>query len=281
MYSALSNKLRGLLGASAFTLCAVAGCSNQEPSDEQPSKTGKEKKGDAQASGEDEGGDLNDLVGLSDAKEREARCLKLGKKIYAKHGIKAKQEVVECEEEGGSSFQMDVLELSDFCEEVGEFNELDKWNCSVTYAQLAWCFEGVGECSPSKEQFCFFRMEMCSDDIAPKTKQSEKTLKKNARHLSTFSDSEVQELCEESLETDFKAKGVEPGDKYECEGSSKEIEVVDHKEVCKAVSGTFNLKAELCDMRVGDLMGCFSVESQCNEDLQHFCKIVISGCSEE
>lgn len=219
----------------------------------------------------------SEVIALDAPKDRVKRCKELGEKIYAKHGIEDGQDVVKCEEDG-TDFEASVFEIEEIC---GVLNGDEPFNCAMTYDQLAWCFEGAPECSLAKQQICAMRLElMCDPSVAPKKKPSDKRLRQDALHLSKVSTADFEAECKRLLKADQKKFGVKPGDEYECEGSSTTVPVEDPDGVCEDLSEMLDMNSELCDLRMGDLLGCFSVDSSCDSDTEHMCQFLVAGCAE-
>lgn len=262
-----------LLQSCVFALC-MGGCSNQ----------GEEPGGDAaesseNAAGEDgdsEDSDAKDIIALLDPDDFQARCEALGKSIMAKHGIQADQKVVNCDDGVGLD-EMDVLEPKETCDALKD--EIEDWNCSMTFDQLAWCFEGAPECSAGKFRTCAYRAEMCKSGGS--ATKDEKALKQGSTLLGSMPSSKLKADCESLLSAELKDKGLRAGETYQCESSSAKVEVLDPAETCEILSGLSELKGELCDLRLGDVMGCFSVEAECDPGLEELCGLLISGCAGE
>lgn len=222
--------------------------------------------------------DASEVIAIDAPKERVKRCRELGEKIYSKHGIKDDQEVVKCEEEG-AEFEIPVFKVQEVCELL---DGTEPWTCAMTYDQLAWCFEGPPECSMAKQVMCGIRLEIqCDPSVAAKNKPSDSTLRQTALHLSKLSAADFKKECKRRLKADQKDLGVKPGDEHECEASSNTVPVVDPEELCEELNEMLDFSQELCDLRMGDLLGCFSVESRCDPDRDHMCSMLVSGCAKE
>lgn len=222
--------------------------------------------------------DKESIIALSSPKERVERCQELGKKIYAKYGISESQEVVDCEASKGLD-KMEILKVDKACEIFERAK--DEWSCAMTYEQLAWCFEGAPECKMAKQMLCGLRLESCASDKSPKTKPSAKALVQDATHFASLGKAKFDSLCKTQLAAERKDLGLKTGDTYACEGSSKEVAVLDVDENCDSISEALDLDAELCDLRYGDLMNCFSVQAQCNPNTEYVCSWVVSTCSKD
>lgn len=270
------NKLSAFFGASSLLLC-IAGC--------EPGAGGSSGKGDANGeveqdkgdgSADFEGVDANQLIILDSPKDRVKKCTKLGEKIYEKHGIKADQKTLDCEDEGGP-FEMELFQVEGLCEHLGETED---WNCSMTYDQLALCFEGGPECSEGKKMLCALRMEvMCNSESASKDKKSDKVLRQDALHLSKLSKDEFKSECIRRIKADQKKLGVQAGDEHQCPDSSTKVDVEDAEELCGRLEENVDFGLDRCDMRVGDLTDCFGVEVNCDSDREYMCGFVVSSCS--
>lgn len=290
-----------LFGAGLLTVSVTGGCSSKAQGDGAQSaesggdnaKVGKgkdagEKKEEAGSGDEPkqedsagvEGADPSSIIALSSPKERIKRCKELGEKIYAKHGIKEGQKVVECDDESGPG-DMELLKIDEVCKVFELSKEEDRWTCPMTYDQLALCFEGAPQCSMGKQQLCGLRIESCSPEFSPKKKPSAKALAQDATLASKLGRDKLKSLCKKKMVAEQQGLGLKPGDTHACEDGSKEVPVQAPDEFCEALVDSVDLDHKNCDFRVGDLMTCLSVKAQCEPDILHVCQMVLGSCESE
>lgn len=278
------NKLSAFLGASSLALCIVGceagagGSSDKNDADAGAAKEGDDggEQGEGTGSADFEGVDASQLIVLDSLEDRVKKCTKLGEAIYEKHGIKEGQKTLDCEDEGGP-FEIELFQVEETCNFL---NDTDAWTCSMTYDQLAWCFEGGPECSEGKKQLCALRMEaMCNSESASKDKKSDKVLRQDALHLSKMSKAEFKNECVRRIKADQKKLGVQAGDEHQCPDSSTKVDVEDAEELCGQLEEGLDFSLDFCDLRVGDLTECLGVETYCDPDREHVCGMIVSSCS--